>query len=263
MRESYTTFAYLSIGLAIALFLGMMLFLELGWRYGRHRFQVRGESSRVGVGIVDSAVYALLALLLGFTFSAAAARFDSRKQLVVKQVNALSTAWQRTLMLPTGPREQVRAGLQRYVDALLAVYANPTKSATALAARRQVAIEQDAIWEQSVTTCMENSNKPICVQLLPALNEVFDVVDTERLERMIHIPTVIFVMLGITALAASLFAGNGLAKSDTRNWIYTIGIAATISVTTYVIVELEYPRLGLIRVDQIDRALVEVRQTMR
>ena len=73
----------------------------------------------------------------------------------------------------------------------------------------------------------------------------------------------IFVMLGIAAVSTALFAGYGIASGATRNWIYMIGIAATIAVATYVILELEYPRLGLFRMNEMDQALVELRATMR
>ena len=99
--------------------------------------------------------------------------------------------------------------------------------------------------------------------LLPALNETFDAVQQERMARRIHPPVVIYVMLGIAALATALFAGYGMASGTRRNWLFMIGIAACISIATYVIVELEYPRLGLIRVSEMDQALVELRATMK
>jgi hypothetical protein len=69
-------------------------------------------------------------------------------------------------------------------------------------------------------------------------------------------------MLGVAALAAALFAGYGMATSPRHNWMYVIGVAATISVATFVILELESSRLGLIRIDSIDQTLVELRATM-
>jgi hypothetical protein len=38
--------------------------------------------------------------------------------------------------------------------------------------------------------------------------------------------------------------------------------AFVIAVTVYVILDIEYPRLGLIRLDDFDQALVELRETM-
>jgi hypothetical protein len=42
-----------------------------------------------------------------------------------------------------------------------------------------------------------------------------------------------------------------------------VGFAATVAVAVYVILDLEYPRLGLIRVDAFDQALVELRESMK
>ena len=39
--------------------------------------------------------------------------------------------------------------------------------------------------------------------------------------------------------------------------------AAILSITVYVILDLEYPRLGLVQIDTADQVLVEVRQSMK
>ena len=75
-------------------------------------------------------------------------------------------------------------------------------------------------------------------------------------------PVIIYVMLGIAALASALFAGYALAAAA-RNPMYMVAIAATVAVALYVIVELEYPRRGLVRVDAMDKVLVELRATLR
>jgi hypothetical protein len=105
-------------------------------------------------------------------------------------------------------------------------------------------------------------SSPTSALFLTALNDMFGAVEEERMARRIHPPSIVFGMLGIAALATALFAGYGLASGSSRNWIYMIGVAATIAVATYVILELEYPRLGLFRVNAMDQALVELRATM-
>ncbi len=99
--------------------------------------------------------------------------------------------------------------------------------------------------------------------LLPSLNEMFDIAEARLLVMRMHPPAVIWVMLATVALAAALLAGYGMASGHTRNWVFMVGFAATTAVAVYVIVDLEYPRLGLIRVDSFDQALVEVRTTMK
>jgi hypothetical protein len=69
-------------------------------------------------------------------------------------------------------------------------------------------------------------------------------------------------MLVGLALAASLLAGYGMAGSKMRSWFHMLGFALAIATAVYVVLDLEYPRLGLIRVDAFDQALVDLRESM-
>jgi hypothetical protein len=98
--------------------------------------------------------------------------------------------------------------------------------------------------------------------LIPSINEMLGAVEKERLARRIHPPRAIYIMLVLATLAASLFAGYSMASVAERNWLHIIGVAGAISVTMYVIVDLEYPRRGFIGMRDMDRALGELRATM-
>jgi hypothetical protein len=76
----------------------------------------------------------------------------------------------------------------------------------------------------------------------------------------VHPPNVIFGMLALMSLAGALLAGYAMAPN--RNWLHEIGFAATVAFAVYVIIDLEYPRFGLIRVDSFDQALIELRAKM-
>jgi hypothetical protein len=255
-------FALLTVGIGIALFFALLLLLELGWRLGIRQSRKRGADSRAGVGVVDAAVYGLLALLIGFAFSGAASRFDHRKELIADVANAAGTAWQRADMLPAEQQAMIHEGMRRYLDALITWYASDADSTPKFHEPAALTLAQDNLWSRSVAACLTTGGEPARMLLLPSLNELFGAVEKERMARRMHPPPVIFAMLGIAALAAALFAGYGLASSSTRNWIYMIGIAATVSIAVYVILELEYPRLGLARVTDMDQTLVELRATM-
>jgi hypothetical protein len=79
---------------------------------------------------------------------------------------------------------------------------------------------------------------------------------------LMHPPAVVFMMLFGLALAASLLAGYGMTGSKVRSWFHMVGFALVVAVSVYVILDLEYPRLGLIRVDALDQALVDLRESM-
>jgi hypothetical protein len=70
-------------------------------------------------------------------------------------------------------------------------------------------------------------------------------------------------MLAALALASAILAGYGMAASQTRSWIHILEFAAIMAVTVYIIVDLEHPRLGLIRVDAFDQVLVDLRNSMK
>ncbi|HEY6931023.1 MAG TPA: DUF4239 domain-containing protein, partial [Thermoanaerobaculia bacterium] len=80
----------------------------------------------------------------------------------------------------------------------------------------------------------------------------------------IHPPLVVFLMLASLALISALLAGYGMAAAGkTRSVFHRVAFAAMIAATVYVIIDIEYPRLGLIRVDSADSLLSDLRQTMK
>ena len=102
-----------------------------------------------------------------------------------------------------------------------------------------------------------------CVLLIPALNQMIDITTTRTTATQMHPPAIIFVMLVAMALASALLAGYELAAVPRRNWLHMLGFASMIAISVYVILDIEYPRLGLIRVDAIDQVLIELRAGMK
>jgi hypothetical protein len=78
-----------------------------------------------------------------------------------------------------------------------------------------------------------------------------------------HPPFIIFWMLFLVALASALLAGYGMAGGKSRRWLHVISFAVVIGLTVYVILDIEFPRYGLIRVDAFDQALVDLLQSMK
>ena len=103
-----------------SLFVGMLLVLELGRRLGSRRLQ--SESARGGFGAVEGAIFALFGLLVAFTFSGAASRFDSRRALVADEANAIGTAYLRLDLLASGDQSDLREMFRGYLDSRLEVY---------------------------------------------------------------------------------------------------------------------------------------------
>ncbi len=157
----------------------------------------------------------------------------------------------------------VRTAFKSYLDELISYYMTTVTARQSLQTPPSLSKAEDALWARSVEMCKAPGGEGARMLLLPALNETFDAVQRERVARRIHPPYVIYVMLGISALATALFAGYGMAGGTRRNWLFMLGIAACVSAATYVIVELEYPRVGLFRVNDMDQVLVDLRAKMQ
>src|SRR6266436_2091797 len=100
----------------------MLLLLEVGRRIGLRRDPGDPQDAGAEIGVVDTAVFALLGLLIAFTFSGAASRWDTRRQLLVEEANAISTAYLRLDVLPPDAQSALREQFRQYVDARLAAY---------------------------------------------------------------------------------------------------------------------------------------------
>ena len=159
---------------ALGMFVALLIFLELGRRLGVRRLNVPG--ARAGVGVVDGSVYALVALMIGFTFNGAAARFDSRRELVGATTNVAGTTWQRIDMLPAELQPPVRDAMRRYIDALIASYAS-TSVADAATIRQPEAVTraQNDLWAKAVEVCSTPAGDKARMLLLPSMNELFGV----------------------------------------------------------------------------------------
>lgn len=81
-----------------------------------------GEASGEGQeAYIVSAVLGLLALLMGFTFSLAVDRYETRRALVLEEANAIGTAWLRAQLLEAPHRDRIGGILIAYADNRLAL----------------------------------------------------------------------------------------------------------------------------------------------
>ena len=244
------------------LFLSLLLMMEAGRRMGVRRLATDPEGARAGIGAVEGAVFALLGLLIAFTFSGAASRFDDRRHLVAEEANAIGTAWLRIDLLPTAAQPPLRQLFRQYLDSRLATYRNVSDVAATRAEMLRSQRLQQEIWTQAVNAARDSGSQPAHLLLLPALNAMIDITTTRSMATQMHPPSIIYIMLGILTLAGAMLVGYGMAGGRTRNWLHGIGFAVVMAAAVYVILDIEYPRFGLIRVDAADQVLVELRRGM-
>ena len=53
-----------------------------------------------------------------------------------------------------------------------------------------------------------------------------------------------------------------MATGQHRSWLHILGFTVITVVVAYVVLDIEYPRAGLIRLETADQVLVDLRQSM-
>ena len=254
--------ATLSPLFALGLFIGMLVLLESGRRIGLRRVRQESDGAFKGIGTIEGAVFGLLGLLIAFTFSGAASRFDERRQLVTVEANNISTAWLRIDALPADAQPMMRDLFRQYLDSRLETFRRLPDIAAAKEELAHSVKLQGEIWSHAIVALREPGAERATMLVLPALNQMIDITTTRIMATERHPPMIIFFMLALLAFAGALLAGYATAGSKTRNWLHSAAFAAVVSITVYIIIDIEYPRLGLIRVDAADEVLVELRKSM-
>jgi hypothetical protein len=247
-----------SVAVGLALMLAMLLALEFGRRLGVR--DLARNVSRAGVGPAEGAIFGLMGLLLAFTFSGAATRFDVRRMQIVEESNAIQVAWLRLDVLPPEAQPRLRDSFRKYVDARIAAYHRIPNLDTMRVRLERAERLKERIWDQADIAC---TNSPRALfMILPAVNEMFAVAARRDAMPLFHPPFIVFVMLAVLALAGALLAGYGMSDAQKRSWLHMVVFTGVLAFTIAIIVDLEFPRHGLIRIDDFDRILMGLRRTM-
>lgn len=256
----------LTYAITLFLLIGMPLAMEVGRRV-RHAQRKKSaadpDAAESGVGALDAAVYALFGLLLAFAFSGAANRFDDRRALVTEEANAIGTAHLRLDLLPHETQVALRPLFREYLEARIATFRMMSEPEAARAAHLRSVELQGEIWRAAVAGARDTANPAVLSLVLPALNEMIDITTSRLAATQTHPPQIIFLMLVAVAFAASFLSGMAMAKSPTRPWPHIVAFTLVISVTVFVIIDIEHPRRGFIKVDSADQVLIELRDTLR
>lgn len=253
----------LAIVFSALIFSGILACMRIGWHVGRKRLQTLGEDGQAGLGAIDGAVFGLMGLLVAFTFTGAASRFNDRRDLVTQHVNAIGTAWLRLDLLAEPGREKARNGFRHYVDTQMEIVRNAGDPPAAHAGATRLASIQEEIWKTLVQETKTDKSLPLAQVVLPPANDMFDLSTSRYMAAQQHPPPAVFVMLGILVLVSGLLAGYGMAKAERQSTLHLFGFAAIMALSVYLILDIEYPRLGLVRIDSFDQALIELRATMK
>jgi hypothetical protein len=241
----------------------MLLMLVLGQRLGRRSLAQEADVVRSRLTGVETAIFGLMGLMIAFTFSGAAARYELRRQLTVEEANAIGTAYLRLDLLPAASQPALRDRFRRYVTARIAVYRVLPDIETSNAQAAIATTLQQEIWT-GVLAALKEAPPQATIVVVPALNQMIDITTARAIAALTHTPKLIFSVLLILGLVCSMLAGYVLAYTNTGNVrLHVVAFAVVVTLTIYLIFDLDYPRFGIIRLDFADQGLIDLLAGMK
>jgi hypothetical protein len=256
--------------MATAIFLGflMLVFLvSVGLQLLGHHvgagWRARGMT---GIGeattAIQTSLFALLGLLIAFTVSGGATRLEARQHLIVEEANAIGTAYLRLDLMPPAHQPNLRELFRRYAEARIAFFSQVKHLDEARASHDRAADLQRQIWDAAVAGQAEVHDPRAATLALPAINAMVDVTMARDAALRTHVPISMFILLVGLAFACAFLAGIEMSKQPRPSAFHMLAFAGTLALICYVIVNIEFPRLGLVRMGPFDNLLVIARQQM-
>lgn len=243
---------YSQSGIIVAAILLAALFalIDLGWRVGRRRPELRDDKIRSHVNTLLGSVLGLMGLLLGFTFSIALNRYDGRSDALVEEANAIGTAYLRAQLLQAPVRDEALTLLARHVELRRAETEVPLdqedkRDALMAEAGRTL----DELWRLALRAASLD-NSPVTTGLfIQALNDIIDQFGHRKAIVARHVPELVVLLLFGSVLLTGFVLGFSCGVAGHRPSVISFAFGLLVVFVTYIIIDIDRPRRGLIQVD--------------
>jgi hypothetical protein len=250
-------FTLLGIILAAALFVTMIICIVAGQQVGKRK------PPGAGFNIAEGAVFTLVGLLLAFMLSSSSGRLDHRRAMILEEENEISTAYLRLSILKPEDQIILKKDFLNYVISRLAIYqAIPDMDKVSAELQKSDQV-QKILWDHAVTACQNSGVMTAPMLILTVINAMFDMAQARVGFTGIHLNQFIIFLLLISVLLSSFLAGYGIADKDVWRSLHIIAYVFITTLTVYIIIDLEYPRFGLIQETHFDKHLMDLRDMMQ
>ena len=233
--------------IASGLIAGVIAAHEIGFRTGSLTRSVDEPFDRQ-VALVRTSTAALVAFLIGFAFSGAASRFIDRLDIIVKEANALGTAYLRADTIAEPQRGELKAALKEYTaDRVILLTREGRDRIEPLLAK--VSGLHDRMWRSAIKGTQDNA--PLMAVVLPPINEVIDLHSVHLAMARRHLPIPIMAVLLATAAISVGMIGIGNGRVGRRFSALDCVYGAVLAVALWMTIDLDYPGIGIIRVSNL------------
>ena len=217
---------------------------------------VRRRGARVthgggkNISTLEGAVLTLLALMIGFTFAMALSRFESRREAVLNEANAIGTTALRARLLPPPHRAEALKLLQEYVKIRIDFTERPESPEAMNAAIARSNEIHEALWQHAKAVAKKDTAMVPTGLFIQTLNEMIDDHEERLTAARNRVPNIVLLALYGIAAVASGFTGyaSGIEARRSRLPVYVTGIL--ICAVILLIQDLDRPGSGYIRISQ-------------
>lgn len=233
---------------AIMLVSALLIFAmsEVGFRLGRSRGPV--HNGRDPSILVQTSAFTVLALLLGFSFSLALGRYDGRRSALLREANAINTAFLRAQLLDGKTASAERADLQAYIDERLAYARSDADPQLRQIAEAKSTALQRNMWVRATAAAQRDPHSTMVPLYIAALNDAVALSREEAAILNAHIPDVVIAWLLLIAFITSAMMGYGFGREGKRALIFKAIFAVMVALVFGLVLDLDRPQRGLIRV---------------
>jgi hypothetical protein len=232
---------------AIGLIAGLVAAHEIGFLLGSLT-RSADESFDRQIGLVRTSTAALVAFLIGFAFSGAASRFIGRQDIIVQEANALGTAYLRADAVAEPQRGELKAALKEYTADRVKLLSREERGQIEPLLARISGLHQ-RMWSAALNATKDNA--PLQLLVLPSINEVIDLNSTHLAAARRHLPVPIMAVLLATAAISVGMIGFGNGRVGRRFSVLDAVYGVVLAAALWMIVDLDYPRFGFIRVSNL------------
>ena len=237
--------------------------IRVGMFFGQRRSRRPDHETEAPVGTIIAASLGLLAFMLAFTFGIAAQIFQTRRQLLLDEVNAIGTTYLRAGLLNEPHSSDMRRLLYEYVD----LRVNLAKENLAKKpVRFQDAITradmlQDQMWAHAVALSDADRSSVIDGLFVNSLNNMIDLQTSRVTAAFYRIPRMIWYAIYIITILSMFMVGYQSGLSSKSNFVIGIIMVLTFSTVLLLIVDLDRSTEGSFMLDQ--RPMLQLHRKMQ
>ena len=221
----------------------------VGARVGRPLQTRLSEAGRFQLFGIQASLLGLLALLLGFSFGMGQTRYDARRRLVLDETNAIGMSRLRAEAVPDPAGAEIRTLLEAYVESRLAIVRARSDAGSYAAIAESERLQRE-VWSRAASLAKADPRSIPNGLLLQSLNDMINLHALRLGAARNHIPSTVLTALILVAFAAMAWVGASSGSTGRRGTVTTLILSALIAFVITMIVDLDQPRAGLIRVSQ-------------